>query len=176
MVRHIRSIIRQKWCITLNLKTMRTLVFFASILLTMNSCDKEKEKIVFDQGIEITVLDELGNDLLNPSNQNAYDVDKIKIFYLINGVIEEVYNPNYDNPRNFSISEREGLFRLMLTLNATENDEYPTTYIRWSESDTDTIKCIVKRTDRSVICTKVWYNDSLVWDDLSIERQIQIVK
>ena len=160
----------------LNLKTMRTLLIFVSIFVAMIACDKEKEKLVLDQGVEITVLDELGNDLLNPTNQNFYDEGTIKIFYLINGVIEEVYNQNYDNPRNFRISEREGLFRLMLTLNATENDEYPITYIKWSESDTDTIKCSVSRTYRSVVCIKVWYNEALLWDDLSIERRIQIIK
>jgi hypothetical protein len=65
---------------------------------------------------------------------------------------------------------------MMLFLNASESDKLPITLIKWSEYDMDTIKCNIKRTDRSVVCTKVWYNDSLVWDDLSIERRIQIVK
>jgi hypothetical protein len=176
MALHILIIIKPKWCITLNLKTMKPLTLMLISAMMLFSCQKEKEAMNLDAGIEITVFDNNGNDLLNPSNQNSFKEQNIKIYYLINGIVEEVYYPNYDNPRNFSIYERDGIYRMGLSPNANEKDEFPVTYIKWNETDTDTIKCSISRTESSVICTKVWYNETLMWDDYSSCRCIQVVK
>jgi len=153
-----------------------TLMLISAMMLF--SCQKEKESFIVDIGIEITVSDENGNDLLNPSNQNSFNEQNIKIYDLINGVVEEVYYPNYDNPRCFSIVEKDGIYRMMLSPNANEKDEFPVTYIKWNETDTDTIKCSISRGDNYVVCTKVWYNETLMWDgdNCSGCRCIQVVK
>lgn len=155
---------------------MRTIIFLTFILIAMNACDRDQEKLVLDAGIEISVLDGDGNDLLNPLTNNAFIESNIKIYYLVNGELEEVYYPNYDNPRNFSIYERDGFYRMGLSPNANEKDELPVTYIKWNDNDTDTIKCSFSRTDNSVICTKVWYNESVMWENYSSCRCIQVVK
>lgn len=167
---------KPKWCITLNLKTMKPITLIIISAIVFFSCQKEKKELNIDTGIEITVFDENGNDLLNPSNQNSFKEQTIKIYYLINGVVEEVYYPNYDNPRNFSVYEKEGVYRMGLSPNANEKEELPVTFIKWNETDTDTIKCSFSRTDNSVICTKVWYNGSVMWEDYSFCRCIQVVK
>lgn len=176
MVLPILITIKQKWCITLNLKTMKPVTLILITTMVLFSCQKEKESHNIDTGIEITVFDSIGNDLLNPSNQNSYKENIIKIYYLINGVVEEVYYSNYDNPRNFIIYEKDGIYQMRLFPNANEKDELPVTYIKWNDSDTDTIKCCFSRTESSVICTKVWYNETLMWDDYSSCRCIQVVK
>lgn len=156
---------------------MRTTLVFAILLFVMSSCNKDKEgKFNLDAGIEIYVQDKSGNDLLNPSIQNAYKESEIKIYYLIDGVKKEVYYPNYDYPRNFRIIEAGSKYYMMLSPNGNDSEEYPTTYIQWNESDTDTIKCEFSRTSNSIICTKIWYNGSLAWSDYSNGRIIQIVK
>lgn len=151
-----------------------TLILITTMVLF--SCQKEKESFNVDTGIEITVLDKIGNDLLNPLNQNSYKEDIIKIYYLINGVVEEVYFPNYENPRNFSIYEKDGIYQMRLFPNGYEREEFPVTFIKWNETDTDTIKCSFTRTHNSVVCTKVWYNETFMWEDYSSCRCIQIVK
>ena len=39
----------------------------------------------------------------------------------------------------------------------------PITHVQWNETDRDTIRCHIKRNkDGSlIVCTKIWYNDSL---------------
>ena len=116
-----------------------------------------------DRKVEISVQDKAGNDLLNPSNPNAYLDQNIKIYYLTNGVREEVNNANYDNPKNFMIYEVDGKYLMRLFLNVTNSESPSITYVQWSENDTDTLKCEATINEFVVMVTKLWYKDSLVW-------------
>ena len=53
----------------------------------------------------------------------------------------------------------------------------PVTYIQWNETDRDTIQCHIKRNEDGslIFCTKVWYNDILVYDNNG-ERYFTIIK
>jgi hypothetical protein len=155
---------------------MKPITLIIITAMAFFSCKKDKESLNIDTGIEINVKDNIGNDLLNPIFNNAFSESNIKIYYLIDGEKKEVYNPNYTYPRNFRISEKEGVYYMTLWPNTTEKDEFPITYIKWNETDTDTIKCSFSRTENSVICIKVWYNGTLMWNDYSSCRCIQVVK
>jgi len=165
-----------KWCITLNLKAMKPVTLMLSLVMVLLSCQKEENSVFLDGGIEITVIDNNGNDLLNPSAENSFKEESIKIYYLIDGVVEEVYHPTADYPRNFFIYERDGIYRMALSLNGNEKDEFPVTYIQWNETDTDTVKGSFLRGEGFLMCTKVWYNGVLMWEDYNTERRITVVK
>lgn len=49
---------------------------------------------------------------------------------------------------------------MRLFLNHNEED-YPITYIKWNETDTDTIKTHYNRTENSILLDKVWINNVL---------------
>ena len=49
------------------------------------------------------------------------------------------------------------------------------TYIKWSEIDTDTLKCEMDRNGNSGICKKVWLNNELVWQAYDTERFFVII-
>jgi hypothetical protein len=155
---------------------MKTIIIIFIAVLFMISCKKEKVSLNLDGGIEISVMDNSGNDLLNPATPNAFVDSEIKIYYLIDGIKKEIYNANYDHPRNFILFEKDGEYRMGLSPNADEKEELPITYIQWKEIDTDTIQCHFSRTSNSVVCDKIWRNGTLVWDNYSTCRCIQIVK
>jgi len=177
MVQHILLIMIGKWYITLNLKAMKTvtliILIFAMIFL---SCQEEEVSTNIDIVIEITVIDKSGNDLLNPSVENSFKEESIKIYYLIDGVVEEVYYPNSDNPKGFRIYERDSIYRMGLSPNGNKKEEFPVTYIQWNETDTDTVKGSFLRGEGFLMCTKVWYNGVLMWEDYNTERRITVVK
>lgn len=162
---------------------MKTILSILILAFVFNSCKKEEPaKSVSDGSVYLTVTDKGGMDLLNPSNPGAYLEQNIKIFYLSNGVKEEVYYANYDVPRNFFISKEvnsNGKFWMTLFLNASSAEEYPITYIQWSENETDTLKCDVRRAEGLVSVKNIWLNDSLAWkaEDLAKgSRNIAIIK
>jgi hypothetical protein len=153
---------------------MKNLMMIGLITIII-SCTKEKEVRYasnVDIGLEISVVDKSGNDLLDPANPNSFKEKDIRIYYLINGVKEEVFFPNYDHPRNFYIDKRDKVYNMILFLND------PITYIQWNNLDTDTIQCVINKEGGGelTICRKVWFNGELRWDNYSTERYIKIVK
>ena len=163
---------------------MKTILSILILAFVFNSCKKEESinNFFLNLGVGITVKDKTGMDLLNLSNRGAYLESDIKIFYLSNGVKEEVYYANYDYPRNFYFSEEaesDGNFWMTLFLNSSSDEAYPITYIKWSENDTDTLKCDVYRNEGLLTVKNIWLNDSLVWkweDSRKGPRTIEIIK
>lgn len=127
--------------------------------------------------------------LKNSENENLIDTpnflsNNYKIYYLIDGVSTEIYNPNMDSPRNFFINNETSPISMRLFLNYSENEEFPITYIKWNQTDIDTLKAQFDRGIENnvdyVICKKIWLNDEIVLDDATPNgitgREITIVK
>ena len=146
---------------------MKKLLIILAVL-TFYTCDESNEmgEQYFNlyAGLEFSIVNLQNEDLLDPENPNRLDVDKIKLFYEINGEKQEVYNPNYDNPRNFTIFKHANEYRIGITLNHTETSDKPITYVQWNESDTDTIEAIYVRTPRATIQEKLWLNGDFIWE------------
>lgn len=145
---------------------MKKLVMLSMILATISCSEKNEDNPVATvnaTGIKLSVTNENGADLLNPNNPNAYLEENIRLFYLINGQVEEVYDGNLDNPRHFSVFHHESKYRIGIGLN--ENGQPSTTHIKWNDTDTDTIKAEFRRWGASSIqVLKVWYNGDLKWE------------
>lgn len=128
---------------------MKNLFFIMTALLLVSCSEKEDDYLccanqVHMDGVEMSVRNSDGSDLLNPNNPNAYSADEIKLFYEIDGEVVEVYDPAMDLPRNFMIfnysNETESEYRIRLLPNYDRNESQPITYIQWNETDRDTIK------------------------------------
>jgi len=141
------------------------------------SSNDNQEQFNFDVGFEFSVTDNEGNDLLNPDNPNSFNESDIKLFYLINEETVEVYDNNLDYPRNFLIYQNSDSYRIRIFLNYSETEELPETYIQWSETDSDTIKSEINRSNTYVKIQKVWLNDNIIWNSSdNSEPYYQIVK
>jgi len=110
------------------------------------------------------VVNEQGEDLLNPEHPNAVDYEQIKLYYVINEQPVEVFNPAMDSPRNFNIEEytEEGIYKMNIFPNI--NSTNTITYIVWNDSDRDTINCEIIFSENSTVLKRVWYNGELKVD------------
>jgi len=139
-----------------------------TLLITLISCNKTDEPIQngfnLDVGLEFSIINSLNEDLLDPNNPNHIDESKIKLFYVVNGETQEVYDGNMDNPRNFMIYKHENEYRIGIFQNTADTEEKPITYIRWNDNDTDTIETSYERTTGAVIQRKIWLNGEQIWD------------
>lgn len=149
-------------------------LFYVFAIFMIVSCSKERGLdccMNISMNADISLKNTAGEDLLNPENFNSYKEREIKTYHLIDG-IERIAHTE-----EFLFKDNDGLYRLRVFLNDEGNDEYPTTYIDWNETDRDTLKSEIYRTNNQVRVVKIWYNDSLMWDaeDLGPE-QFTIIK
>lgn len=152
-------------------------IFFILSTLFFASCNSDSnEQVIVDRVIHISVKDSDGNDLLNPNFSNSLNQDEFKIFHEINGEQVEFYEKDLSNPKGFIVYEHENEYRISVTATIGTNDPYTTMYIKWSEMDTDTLKCEIDRKGSSEICKKVWFNNELVWKAYATERFFEITK
>lgn len=139
---------------------MKKFLLFLGIALFL-SCEKDNfcGCYIVDIGVNISITDSNGNDLLNPENSNAYTEKDIKLFISDQGQMKEVLAGNTDYPGDLMIFPTNNS-KYMLRVFTPQ----PVTYIQWKGTDMDTIQCEFSQTDNSKICTKVWYNSKLVFD------------
>ena len=57
-------------------------------------------------------------------------------------------------------------------MNTAESEDMPITYIKWNETDTDTIQAHYIRTENSIIYDQIWYNGIL----LDTPPEVTIIK
>lgn len=154
---------------------MKNIIFVYLITFMLFSCgtDEVNGLDIFDTDLEINVTNTKGEDLLDPKNTNSFDQSKIKIFYLIDGKLVEVYDGSKQSPRNFYVAQQEGHYVLTVFLNHSESDKFPETHIQWSENNIDIIKGEFTRTKNAVIKKTIWFNGVQVTD---YEPYLKIVK
>lgn len=155
------------------------MVLLSAIILS--SCitdDSYDPEFNYATSFEMIVRDSEGIDLLNPSSLNSLNSDSIKLYYLENGIVSEVYSPNYDHPRNYLIySETDGTYRIRIFPNDIQTEQNPVTYIKWNEGDTDTITCTFIYTDNAIMLKEVRVNDVFKLDTtLNNGSTFEIVK
>jgi len=144
----------------------------------MSSCNKDEEKelvsFYHSTSFEVSIKNNAGEDLLDPNNPNSYNENEIKIFYLINGEMEEVYDALMDSPRNFFIFKSESEYKLRLFLDYST--DFTTTYIKWNESEMDTIQAEIFKTEGLTAYSKAWYNNEIVCENARGGCFFEIVK
>ncbi len=136
-------------------------------LITLFACnsddDNDETKLIgvyVDVGIDLTVINSDGEDLLNPNNPNHLDLDKIRVFYEIDGELQNMYDPNMNAPRMFWVvkHDHENFYRMKLTLNAKETESKPKTILQWDDGSRDTFETTFERTSNTLIKKKLWLN------------------
>lgn len=142
---------------------MKTLLLILSTIFLTCCVDNGEERFNYEVEFELIVTDIDGNDLLNPENPNSFKNTEIKILYLINGKMEEVYDENKDYPRNFFIYQHENEYRIKVFLNHSQTEEIPKTYIQWNETNTDVLGAKFISTNTFVKIDSVWLNEVLIW-------------
>ncbi len=139
------------------------LVLIFSITAMISSCSKSSDDAEYiGSAIDIYIQNLDGENLLG----DVYKEENIKLYYLNNGITEEVYDPNMASPRNFKFIEIDG--NMAIRVFANLNDEnFPITYVEWNEQDMDTIRCHYYRSEdnSTVYIDSVWYNEVKMFPD-----------
>ncbi|MDR6843611.1 hypothetical protein [Flavobacterium granuli] len=159
------------------------ILFLVILCISCNDNDDPEiiDGVVINENVDVYLKNSAGENILGT---DKYPENSISIKYLIGGK-EFGYGYNstgaiLDNPKGFFIeklSEQETGKGMRIFLNADSSEDYPITYLRWNETETDILKAKYKRMGGSVLLEKLWLNDVLV---LGVEgqttRYITIVK
>ncbi|WP_296698966.1 hypothetical protein [Algoriphagus sp.] len=143
----------------------RLFLALVSSILFLSSCTKDDPTLcctVVDIGLDLTISDALGNDLLDRNNPKAFKEEHIRLFYMENGEkVEKVHTAS----RNFFIfkDEQNDQFVIRVFLGG----DYPIgeTIIEWNHNESDSFLTEIEKFDNgSLILRKVWYENDLVYD------------
>jgi hypothetical protein len=146
---------------------MKSLILSAISLFSLSCSNDNSNAENTNLEVEVSILlkDTNGENLLGTPNYIPTD---FRIYNLVNGQTEEVYNPDMDYPRNFYINSDTTPIYMRVFLNHSSTEEYPITYIKWNENDIDTLRAFYSRGTENdtgyVICQKIRFNEVLVWD------------
>ncbi|MFL0685256.1 MAG: hypothetical protein ACJLTB_18900 [Algoriphagus aquaeductus] len=158
------------------MKNLSPIILLMILALVNISCkeDEQPNFAVVDMVAFITVLDQQGNNLLNPSREGSFKAKDIKIFYERNGKMEEFFEANLDMPRNFRIDPPEfgSDYLMALVLDAEK------TVIQWNKTEADTLKAEIYDDGRSILVRKVFFQGELKHDvnKALTRREFTIVK
>ncbi|WP_208293400.1 hypothetical protein, partial [Myroides indicus] len=135
-----------------------------------NSDNSPTDETVISLFTDFKIMNNKGEDLLNPNTEGAFDQQKIRIKHLTkNGDFVMFYKSFLDCPYDFivytTIYDKTNTFAL---LNQVTNDyiieNKITAIIQWNEMVSDTIVTQVHRGRNNTSKTKVWVNGELKED------------
>ena len=156
---------------------MKKFIFpaFILVLLMFSACKKSNDisGINVDVSMDISYVDQNGNDLLRPSTPNAYDVSRFCLEYYHQGKLETYYKSNYD--AKYGVTQ---VFHIPSSQYLAVRIFPPadTTYLKLSNGDVDTILNPRAGGRTSPRITKVWYNGKLVWDEINKTSRYIVIK
>ena len=156
-------------------KMIITLIAFA--FLGCSKSEDPESQFNLDVIMEFSVFNSEKQDLLDPETPGHFDESEITLFYVVDGKTIEVFNAGMDYPKNYIIYKHENEYRIAITLNDTKTSIEPVTYVKWNETDIDTIKTMYLRGDDYFMKYKVWFNGNLIWElGLDQEEYYKIMK
>lgn len=134
--------------------------------------DVEKNGFVKSVGVEFNILNQDGDDMLNPATMDYLPLENMKLYYLINGEKIEVYDSSMAYPRNIGLITETIPYRLGIATYDGEDglisevDGVKTgiaiAFLKLSEGITDTIKTEWESKEgKYFVNKKIWYNGEL---------------
>ncbi len=153
---------------------IRICLFLLPIVLL--SCKKSNHTLV-DVHVDLSLKTDVGKDLLDPDNPNGFDVADIQLYSKQDGKLVPYSQGNYDYPKGFFIYTKANDNVIRIFPMDTHLGGLSKTYIKWSDSDIDTLECMVNNSNNFTRVTAVSFNNQLMWETKQQrERLIEIIK
>ena len=152
---------------------MKKVLFIAMIIMVMVAgigCDSslEQNDANISASFELSLKDIRGNDLLDNNQPNSIDIEEIKVFYELEGIKKEMREDHFHLRKYYTVYRTlSGDHNIRIFLNHSEKEDTPTTYVQWSEEDTDKLEGQFRYHSGNVILNKMWINNKLVWEGSS---------
>ncbi len=144
----------------------KILLVIAGILL-LNSCSRttsEPEEVFRETGVLLRIKNNSGENFLETIN-----TDNIELYYKKNGVLTLLTYSSpgaiLDNPKAFVIINEPPLNEKMIGISCyvEGNNTSEETYIKWNDSDMDTLSYDITRYETgSIIIHSIKYNNKLI--------------
>lgn len=118
--------------------------------------------------------DQAGNDLLNPTHENAINEENVDIVYRKDGR----YKGKLNYSESFQIVQREDQDNLlMFSLSSTPfEDRQASILIDFPHASNDTLDIKAEGNRDELHAMKIWYNGRLIWSKEENERYFEITK
>lgn len=156
-------------------KSKSLLVVISIVALTvLSSCKDEMGNTNKSADFYMWVKNAEGKNLLDTATVGHYNEDSIRLYWLKNGQMIEVYRPTYGTPRNFRIFKvLNGEYTMQVYADEGEGkqSQNTTTLIQWDKNDfnnIDTVDTYITKTysDNSTLInlTKITYDKVVKWD------------
>ncbi len=154
------------------MKTKISIVILGIVLaITLVACEWWHYGTIIEDGIDIRLTDINGNNLLDSTNPNAFDVDSIQIYRLLpDGNLWLAQNEGTHCPNGFEVYKGE--YAKMYIEVSSDGPDHPelsmtkidnsTTYIRWNSQDTDTVYATIYHKKGLHCIDEVYYNGKLM--------------
>ena len=142
------------------------------IMIVALSCDKDENVMtIIDLALDISYIDSNGQYLLDSNTPNSYNTDEIKIYHYKNGEKVLFYMSNLDYSKGYFVYKATDMeyYTIRITQpnefdeTETGSDYEAVTFLELRSTETDTIKCLIRKGNNSIVCRKVYYNSNLVW-------------
>lgn len=151
-----------------------------AIVFTCTLCSIPYSGMIVDVSLLLTVSDPNGNDLLDTTNANAYELDSIKLYRLLpDGTPKLVYNANWSVQNGFRIYTDSKPVIMDIFLD-DEFADSSTTLIYWNAQDIDTVYATFYHHKNLHYIDELYYNGVLKADSYvkrgNEEVRLNIVK
>ncbi len=129
---------------------------------------------IIKSNVIINIKNKDGKDLLNPSTAGYLPFEQMKLYYLIKGKKNEVYDPNMAVPRGIKLITTKNPYQLAVSVYSGDDVEEKNgvkkgisiTYLEFNSNITDTIKTEWEAKEHEYYkITKFWYNNKLYNSD-----------
>lgn len=147
----------------LNLRFVLTLLLFSIVWM---SCEKKYPvgPAILSVDAFVNVVDEQGNDLLDPSVkvEKSIDISKVQVVHIV-GENERIQSPGVTlvKPNNGNRN-----YSLRFYVNYDKREKLPITLLKWNLEQADTIKSSIYFTPDSagVFLRQLIHNNVIVWE------------
>lgn len=148
------------------------IILIIALSLVLFNCKRDSNNSsVVSTHMDISYLDKLGKDLLNPLVSGYFAPGDIHVYTLTGNVKAEVNNERMTYPHDFMIYKNEELNRYFIRFFL----EADTVIVKLNESISDTLTCVIDKSNGNQILRKFWYNHKLEWE-FGIDQKITIIK
>lgn len=156
---------------TIMRRTRRISLYLSICILAITSCAKKDCcEPVLQEGqplshVAISVKDNQGNDLLNPSNPNSLKANSISLEHVYGWGSEKV---DYDEKNNkikiIKHPNLQDLYVLLLQSNLKlDSNSKSKTIIKWNDIETDTMEVEFSHDSKKIKSVSI--NDVIIWND-----------
>ena len=153
-------------------------IHFLLIAAMVISCKNDDEDCctIVDTNIIIKFVDQNGKNLLNDV-EGGIEPAGIVLYYKVNGQWEEYFESNLDAPKGYLTTEESGdAFFVLYTDPSYSENNNAEIKIQFTETLSGILKAEFNQSGGNLICTKVWYDGELKWEQASQSERSFVVE